>query len=122
MEPEFPIDVAVPLKPLDDYNVSWEEQELLDDELQEYIDRGLARKVPKEFAVAVGKIFLLVKPETGKKRLVFDGRQGNFLMHIDSFALPAATNLIDVHWNWAAKIDLKDAFLHFPASEKLMQH
>lgn len=43
-------------------------------------------------------------------------------MHIDSFALPSATNLIDVHWNWAAKIDLKDAFLHFPASEKLMQH
>lgn len=74
VEPEFPVDVAIPLKPLDDYNVSWDEQELLDEELQEYIDRGLAQRVPEEFAAAVGKIFLLVKPETGKKRLVFDGR------------------------------------------------
>lgn len=75
----------------------------------------------ENFAKAIGHIFVLDQGN-GKERLIFDARPCNRLMYVDKFTLPAATELLEEPFKHVFKVDLTDAFMHFPASERLQQH
>lgn len=76
--------------------------------------KGTPEQIKKQ-AKVITNIFK-IDQENGKTRLIFDGRKPNEYLESNSFVLCHASILLRRKWTHCTKIDLKNAFMHFPVS------
>ena len=94
--------------------------------LRDYAASGAVRKVKKEGTKHLIPWFILSKKEKGgmKHRLISDRREINNFVETKKFCLQ---NLQDIfpylkQGQWAAKIDLKDAYFHIPLHPQMKHY
>jgi hypothetical protein len=62
-------------------------------------------------------VFAKVKESTKAPRLIFDGKSLNGYIESWYIALPDILEPLKTRFNYCAKLDLSNAYMHFPVSE-----
>lgn len=89
--------------------------------LAKFIEKGVIEEcthTPK----AVGTTFLVPKPD-GTYWIVFNGKKANAVtLNKSKFTLPTIADALSSDHSWFAKLDLRDAFLHFKLEDKIKDY
>jgi hypothetical protein len=88
--------------------------------VDELINSGSVREVPREFLQACSSIFAIPKVGSDKWRLITNLRNVNEFLVTETFKLPSLNSIstyLIPGW-WAAKVDLTNAYGHLPLSER----
>lgn len=94
---------------------------LLSQFVQDYIDQGFISQMKREDLLGSFPIKLVPK-KNGSYRIVHDLRNLNNYFMPPRFNLPTPMAPCVLGHRWAAKVDIKNCFLHFPLEEKFSRH
>ena len=108
-----------------DFWPSWKESrpnlpQEVDDIITNWERRGIIKRVDRREVKACSPIFAIPKKETGQFRLITNLRGLNAFLHTTYFHLPSLQQICPFlqQGHWGASIDIKDAYLHWPISER----